>query len=123
MEKLNIFKIFYDWFEGEHREILLAKQISIEEFENDLIKAKDFAESLIGMKIEGYEYLVKGYNVQCLPEYYNQIIWFLTEQEGYNECSVNKYIEYRIDDYSDENKITVSKKICKIETEELSLHK
>ena len=68
---MNIFKIEYNWYEGEHWEILLGKDVEAKKFEEDLIKAKEFAESLMGNEIKEGDYLGKGYMVQCLPEFYN----------------------------------------------------
>lgn len=70
----RIFKIEYNWYEGEHGEIFLGKYVEKEKFEKDLTKAKQFAKSLIGKKVKHQNYLGKGYSVECLPEYYQQII-------------------------------------------------
>ena len=104
----NIFKIEYDWYEGEHEETYLGKDIPIEEFEKDLIKAKKFAQSLIGNEIKiGKHYLGKGYTIECLPKYYEQIIWFLEYKLRYIKCDIEKNISYNID--SDNNKIYITK--------------
>ncbi len=108
MKELNIFKIEYDWYEGEHGEVLLGKSVKRKEFEKDLIKAKNFAKSLIGKEIKLGEYLGKGYTVQCLLQYYNQIIWFLEKKLGYIICYLDKNICYSIEDFS-ENEIYVNK--------------
>ena len=42
INKMNIFKIEYNWYEGEHEEILLAKDTEREQFEKDLLEAKKF---------------------------------------------------------------------------------
>ena len=91
---MNIFKVEYYWPEDEHGETLLGKEIERKEFEKDLIKAKEFAESLIGKEIKEGEYLGKGYRLECLPEYYEQIIWFLVEKAGYIECWFDDGIIY-----------------------------
>lgn len=117
-ESLIIFKIEYDWYEDEHEEILLAKNIEREEFEKDLIKAKEFAESLIGTEVKEGEYLGKGYSVDCLPEYYEQIVWFLTLKLGYIECYYDNKISYSIYDDSDK-KISLTKIEKKTERNEL----
>ena len=96
---MNIFKIEYNWYEDDHEEVLLGKNVEREEFEKDLIKAKEFAESLIGIEIKEREYLGKGYRVDCLPEYYSQIVWFLTEKLGYIICSYDTKITYDINDH------------------------
>lgn len=95
---LNIFKVSYVWYEGEHGDTLLGKGVSDEEFEEDLVEARKFAESLIGVEIKDYDYLGKGYSVECLPRYYDQIIWFLTEKKGYAECYTNEYVNYFVED-------------------------
>ena len=118
MVELNIFKVEYDWYEGEHEETLLGKSVKREEFEKDIIKAKKFAESLIGKEIKSDKYLGKGYTVQCLPQYYNQIIWFLTEKLGYILCYFDEDICYSIEDFS-ENEIYVNKIENKRETSKL----
>ena len=105
---MNIFKIEYDWYEGEHSETLLVKNVKREEFEKDIINAKEFAESLIGKEIKEGEYLGKGYRVDCLPEYYEQILWFLTKRLGYIECDYNEDITYNVDDYPNK-KIEITK--------------
>jgi hypothetical protein len=105
---MNIFKIEYYWYEDEHEETLLGKNVEREEFEKDLIKAKKFAESLKGKKIKSGKYLGKGYSIECLPEFYEQIIWFFTKKLGYIKCECNLKISYVIDDYSDK-KILIDK--------------
>lgn len=118
MNKLNIFKIEYYWPEGEHEETLLGKNVEREEFEKDVTKAREFAESLIGKEINEGEYLGKGYSVQCLPEYYRQIIWFLTERAGYVICHLDEDVHYTVDDFSNK-KINITKSARKIERSEL----
>lgn len=118
VNKLNIFKIEYYWPEDEHEETLLGKNVEREEFEKDIIKAKEFAESLIGKEIKKGEYLGKGYSVDCLPEYYQQMVWFLTTKLGYIECDYDEDITYYVDDSSDK-KISIHKSEKKIESKEL----
>ena len=118
MNCLNIFKIEYNWYEEDHEETLLGKNVEIEEFENDIIKAKEFAESLIGKEVKEGEYIGKGYTVECLPEYYRQIIWFLTEKLGYVECDHDEDIIYHVEDSYDK-KIFINKSEKKIERTEL----
>lgn len=115
---MNIFKVEYSWYEDEHEETLLGKDVEREEFEKDIVKAKKFAESLIGKEIKHGKYLGKGYNVQCLPEYYEQIIWFLTERLGYIICDLDEHSHYTVDDFSDK-KINITKSTRKIERSEL----
>lgn len=118
MKTLNIFKIEYYWPEDEHEETLLGKNVEREEFEKDVTKARKFAESLIGKEIREGEYLGKGYSVQCLPEYYKQIIWFLTERAGYAVCYFDEEVYYTVDDSSNK-KIDITKSARKIERSEL----
>ncbi len=116
---MNIFKIEYNWYEDDHEEVLLGKNVEREEFEEDLIKAKEFAESLIGIEIKEGEYLGKGYRVDCLPEYYSQIIWFLTEKLGYIICRYDIKITYDINDHQ-HKKIGIVKSVRKIEQIEIT---
>jgi len=98
---MNIFKIYYDWYEGEHEETLVGKEVEKEQFLTDLIKAKDFAESMTGVKIDWNDkepYVGRGYVVECLPEYYEQIIWYLTNKLGYIDCCFDEDISYKVDD-------------------------
>lgn len=111
---MKIFKIAYQWHEGEYSEVLIGKDVSSEEFEKDIIKAKEFAESLIGKEIQEGEYLGKGYRVYCLPEYYEQIIWFLKKKLKYIEYEYNKDVKYMVDDFSDK-KIQIIKMQKKID--------
>lgn len=97
-----------DWCEGDHEETFVGKNIDKDQFERGLIKAKEFAESLIGKEVKN-DYLGKGYFVECLPEYYEQIIWFLTDKMGYIKCYFDKNISYRIDDSSNGKKIELTK--------------
>lgn len=119
MNELRIFKISYDWYEGEHDEKLLAKNVSSDVFEADLLEAKVFSESLLGIEIKGGDYLGKGYAVECKPEYYEQIIWFLTEKKGYARCTADEDVEYYVDDDDYRKKIIVRKNERKIERKEL----
>jgi|GEM_PF-1354371 len=102
----NIFKIEYDWCEGEHEETLLCKNAKREEFEKDLVEARDFARSLLGKKVKE-NYLGKGYSVECLPEYYGQIIWFLKNKKGYGECYFDEEIYYGVDDNLDKKDVGI----------------
>ena len=119
MLQLQIFKLEYTWYEGEYHYTLLAKDVDKEQFEKDLIKAKEFAESLIGKEIKKGDYLGRGYRVCCLPEYYNQIIWFLNRKLRYIECDYDKDITYDVDDPQNK-KISVKKSERKIERKELT---
>ncbi len=111
---INLFKIEYHWYEGEYSEILLGKEVSNEKFEEDFIKAKEFAESLKGKKIKEGDYLGKGYRVECLPEFYGQIIWFLIKKLDYIDYNYDKDVKYDVDD-SPTKKIQLSKIENKIE--------
>lgn len=118
MKMFNIFKIEYDWCEGEHEETLLAKDIEREEFEKDLVEGRKFAESLIGKEEIRMNYLGKGYSIECLPEYYEQIIWFLINKKGYIECYFDYDITYSVNDEADK-KIGLEKSEKKIERKAL----
>lgn len=122
MSELNIFKISYQWYEDDHGETLLGKNISKGDFEKDLIEAKKFAESLLGIEIKGLSYLGRGYKIQCLPEYYEQVIWFLTEKKGYIICDVDEDVEYFVDDADSGKAIIINKKTQEIEWQQLSSH-
>lgn len=114
MTELNVFKVEYFWYEGEHEAIFLAKDTKMEEFEKDLLEAKNFADKLKGIEIKEGNYLGKGYRVECLPEFYAQIIWFLTEKKEYKECQLNESISYIIDDNANkEIDITKDEEITK----------
>lgn len=107
-KNFNIFKIEYDWCEGDHEETFVGKNVDKDQFERDLIKAKEFAESLIGKEVKN-NYLGKGYSVECLPEYYEQIIWFLTDKMGYIECYFDNDVSYHVDDSSNGKKIELTR--------------
>jgi len=114
---MKIFKIQYNWYEGEYDDALLGKDVEKVEFERDLVKAKDFAISLLGK--ESRE-LGKGYRVECRPEYYQQIIWYLEEKLGYVRCWMDDYVYYDVDDnHSPEEKISVIKSERKVERNNL----
>ena len=120
-KSFNIFKIKYYWYEGEEEESLVGKYVEREEFEKDLMKPKKFAKSLIGKKVEGYNYLGKGYSVECLPEYYSQIIWFLTNRLGYIDCYLDSEpydSEYIVSDMY-KNKIILTRQERDIKNKEL----
>ena len=108
MTDINVFKVEYYWYEGEHEEVFLAKGVNGEDFEKDLLEAKDFAEKLKGIKIKEGGYFGKGYRTECLPEFYGQIIWFLINKKEYKECQLNEDISYTIDDDSNK-KIGITK--------------
>ena len=108
MTDINVFKVEYYWYEGEHEETSLAKDVNKEEFEKDLLEARNFAEKLKGVEIKEGEYLGKGYTIECLPEFYGQIIWFLINKKEYKECQLNEDISYTIDDDSNK-KIGITK--------------
>ncbi len=111
MNEFNIFKIEYDWYEGEYYETLIGKRVNIKKFEKDLAEAKRFAEGLIGKKVKK-DYLGKGYSVECLPEFYEQILWYLTNKLGYILCDYDNQTSYSIEDsYEMIHVIRVQKKI------------
>jgi len=95
-EWFSVFEISYDWYEGEHEETLLGKNVNKKQFERDLIKAKKFAQGLIGKEVKDYNYLGKGYVVGCLSEYYAQIVWYLTTKLEYIECHMDKRMNYEV---------------------------
>ena len=97
---MNIYKLCYTWYEGEYEETLLGKNVESEQFEQDLLKAREFAQSLIGTEIKEGDYRGKGYRIECLPEYYEQFIWFLTSKLGYIQCYFNQDINYYVEDQS-----------------------
>lgn len=118
MRYFNIFKIQYDWYEGEHDETLVGKEVEPKQFEKDLVEAKKFANKLIGKEIKTGDYLGKGYRVECLPEFYEQILWYLTEKLDYFFCNYDEKIHYSVDDGSDK-KIDITRFEEKIEHKEI----
>ncbi len=116
--ELNLFKVEYHWVEGEYNSSLLGKAVEREEFEKDLLKAKEFAQSLMGKEIKGYDYLGVGYTIECLPQFYAQIVWFLIEKLGYLNCRFQESISYDVDDWPDK-KIMIHKSEIKTERREL----
>ena len=56
--------------------------------------------------------------MDCLPEYYEQIIWFLIEKLGYIESYFDEDISYNVDDSPDKN-ISINKLEKKTEWGEL----
>ncbi|MDD3175713.1 MAG: hypothetical protein PHU51_04510 [Candidatus Nanoarchaeia archaeon] len=105
---MNIFRIKYTWYEGEEEESLLAKDITEEEFEKDLIQAKNYAQSLIGL--EDDETAIDKYSVDCLPNYYAKIIWYLINKLYYFDCAFDKRKTYFIKDDCYGKKIIISKR-------------
>jgi len=118
MRDFNIFKVEYDWYEGEHYETLVGKNVDLETFEKDLLKARDFAESLKGKEIKSGESLGKGYSVECLPEFYSQILWYLCEKLGYVYCSYDENTCYSVDD-DFSKKISIVKEVKKTERKDI----
>lgn len=121
MKDIRIFRIYYDWYEGEHEETLLGKGVSEEEFEKDMGEAVSFATSLIGKEAEMGDYLGKGYSVECLPEYYEQILWFLTKKKGYINCDFDMKARYQISE-GFPDRIIARKRIETLEWKELKIH-
>lgn len=102
---MNIFKINFFWWE-DYGKNLLAKDVTIDEFEKDLIQAKNYAQSLIGF--EDDENAIEKYSVECLPEYYDKIIWFLTKKLNYFLCNFDKDKTYYVEE--DDKKILILRK-------------
>ncbi len=98
---MEIFKLKYEWYEGDCGEVYLGKDVNQAQFEKDLREAKEFAKSLLGKIVKQGEYLGKGYSVECLPEFYEQVAWFLTNKKGYIRCSLNDS-EYSVEDFHEE---------------------
>jgi hypothetical protein len=115
---MEVFKICYRWHEGEYDETHLCKEVTQGRFEQDLLEAREFAISLKGNKIRDGPYLGKGYSVECLPEFYEQIIWFLIEKKGYADCHIRTDTEYEVDDDFSKN-IHLRKHVDRVDTEEL----
>ena len=84
----RIFKIVYDWYEGEHGEILVCKDVTSGEFEKDLLECRNIDQGKIG---KGY------YKVNCLPEYFEEILSQLKKKE-YFELEFNEDVSYFIND-------------------------
>ncbi len=106
---MNIFRIEYYWYEGDHELVLFGKDVEQNQFEDDLIGAKAFAEGLCGTEVEGFDYLGKGYSVQCLPEYFGQICWYLETKLGYVICHLDNDLMYEVQDgVSGSEKIAIS---------------
>jgi hypothetical protein len=99
---MNIFRIEYHWYEDDYDSTLIGKDVEREVFEKDLKEAILFAESLKGKKIKDYDYLGKGYSVECLPEYYEQVIWYFIYKLGYTEIEYEDRYSYEIDEDYDE---------------------
>ncbi|MBU2638266.1 MAG: hypothetical protein KJ955_04795 [Nanoarchaeota archaeon] len=118
MESMRIFRIYYDWYEDDHEETLLGKEVTEKEFESDMAEAINFAISLTGKEAERGDYLGKGYSVECLPEYYEQVLWFLTKKKGYIQCNFNMEVQYRIEN-DDSKKIIARKRMETLELKEL----
>ena len=119
MADFNIFKVQYDWYDGEHQEILVGKAVEVQQFEKDLAKAKHFAESLRGKEVKKGGYLGKGYSVECLPEFYEQILWYLIEKLGYKYCDYDADAHYDVDDGAGKN-IKITKVEKRAERKEIS---
>lgn len=118
--ELSIFKVKYTWYEGEEDWTYLGKAVTQEQFDKDIKEARDFAESLLGTKVHfTKEYLGKGYSVECLPEFYRQVIWYLTEKKGYIECNIFDNFTYYVEDAMNNRKISILKSEQKIERETL----
>ncbi len=115
---MNIFKTEYYWYEGDYGETLLAKDTAKEQFEKDLIEAKNFAESLKGKEIKEGSYLGNGYRIECLPEFYEQIIWFLINKKSYSECKYDNSEEYYVDD-GPNKEIDIQKRVQKFVWEDI----
>jgi hypothetical protein len=117
--ELSVFKIKYVWYEGEEYWDYLAKNVTQEQFEKDIKQARDFANSLIGKKLIKFDesHLGKGYSTECLPEFYAQIIWYLTKKKKYKECDIYKDDTYFVDE--DLSKIIISKRTKTVRDETL----
>jgi hypothetical protein len=96
-ESFNIFRVEYQWVEGEEGFTLVGKGVTRRRFEKDLSEAKRFAESLRGKEIISGENLGKGYYTECIPEYYRQILWFLKNKKGYVYCYFDEHFAYKVD--------------------------
>lgn len=112
---MNMFEVGYTWYEDDHDETLLAKDVEREQFERDLKEAVEFAKSLLNKEVKfGEDYLGRGYAVSCLPEYYEQVIWYLTTKLGYVVVEYDDANFYLIDD-DYEKKIISRKRTSKFE--------
>lgn len=116
---LKLYKIEYSWCEGEHQESFVAKDIDREGFLKDLNDAVIFARSLLGKECEMGEWIGKGYSVECLPEYYEQILYYLTTEKGYVDVYYYDWYSYDVNDDNPEKIIVeevhntnLRKKVC-----------
>ena len=116
MSTMQLYKISYDYYEGEHEETLLAKDVDKEQFDKDIMEAKDYAQSLIGLKYKKSNFSVP-YSVEYLPEFYNKIVDYLETQKGYVEIHTNDDVCYEIDDRDlcyGKKEITITKvEVCR----------
>ena len=102
MNTMNLFKIQYSWYDGDEDEILLAKDATQEQFDKDIMEARDIAQSLI--KTSNSMTNIEHYNVECLPSFYQEVIKYLQKQKGYIEISPNDDFHYEVHDKGSENK-------------------
>lgn len=110
MTELNLYKFKYYWCEGEEQTTYLAKNVNESEFLTDLAQALEFANSLRGTELETNKFFEAGknYGVECLPEYYAQVIYYMTEKLKYYEIDQDDRVEYILDDHT--NGLTVQKR-------------
>ena len=92
MEKLNLFKFEYSWYEGEFRSIILATEKDKDEIEKDLKQAVKKSK-------------IKKDSLDCKPNRYNAIIEFLIKK-GYILSSFieNDIYELEEDCYSNKRR-------------------
>jgi len=103
---MNAFKIEYSWYEGEHGECWLAKEVEQEQFEADLKEAIVYAST-------------QKYSVSCLPEYYEAIVRYLIKKK-YIEISLNDDISYDIDDGGSSDRIVIALKDRRLRNKDLT---
>ncbi|MDD3175219.1 MAG: hypothetical protein PHU51_01970 [Candidatus Nanoarchaeia archaeon] len=99
---MNIFRIKYEWYEGEENEIFLSNNVTKEQFEKDLKESRNYVYKLINSD--------KNSSITCLPKYYEQIVWFLINKLNYVECHYDEDSIYYVDDEVGSEKIFVKRK-------------
>lgn len=103
----NVYKLFYQWYDGDSGESYIATDLDEAGFINLLREASSFVNSFsredaysLLSKEELYE--KKLFSVRCLPEYFEHLIRFL-EKNGCEKVKLVKYFSFAAEDDFDRN--------------------
>ena len=114
---MNVFKLNYNWYEGEHGDCLVISSLDVPEFEK-LLKEGIEEVSKYQEREAGSDLLnvpPKTFTVRCLPSAYDFLVEYLEEHDCQIAVPFKYASEYYVDDGNEHDTFKVQRKDTEIE--------